>query len=55
VKGQNAFNFDPVEMELLAADVLYDEAVAIDDSPSHIRVIIEVTKQDSAGATDRVV
>jgi hypothetical protein len=55
VKGESAVDVDRGETELLAADVLRDEAVAVDGHPPEIWVVIEVAKGDAAGEADRVV
>jgi hypothetical protein len=44
VKGESAVDVDRGETELLAADVLRDEAVAVDGHTSEIRVVMEVAK-----------
>jgi hypothetical protein len=48
VNGESAFNLDRGEAELLAADVLRDEIVAVDSHLLEIRVVVEVAKGDAA-------
>ena len=55
MKGESAFNLDRGEAELLPADVLRDEIVAVDSHLLEILVVAEVAKGDAAGEADRVV
>jgi hypothetical protein len=51
MKGESAVGAGRGETELLAADVLHDEAATVDGHPPEIRMVIEVVKQE--GPTSR--
>ncbi len=48
MKGESAVDVDRGETELLAADVLRDESVAIDGHLPEVPVVAEVAKGDTA-------
>ena len=52
VKGESAVDVNWGKTELLTADILCDEAIAIDSYPSEIQVFVEVTKGDTVGEAD---
>jgi hypothetical protein len=55
VTGKSEFNLEQGEAELLVADVLRDEIVAVNSHLLEIRVVLEVAKGDATGEADRVV